>query len=252
MSIIDTFDRDGAEIISPYQVVEKDKSFPETVAAVFSQKFSDLVLKTMSAEKISRLSAGGREIPIYKVRYKDLDIGFYHSLLGGPAAAAILEEILAKGAKRVLFFGSCGSLDKNITSGHIIIPVQAYRDEGTSYHYVKASDYIDIKSSERLSSIFDDLNIPYIKTKTWTTDCFYRETQTNAEKRKKDGCTVVEMECASVMAVGQFRNKDVYEFLYAADCLDNKNWDRRILGNMPTDMRERIIRIAFETALRLN
>ncbi len=60
------------------------------------------------------------------------------------------------------------------------------------------------------------------------------------------------MECASVMAVGQFRNKDVYEFFYAADCLDNENWDRRILGNMPDDMRERIIKIAFETALRLD
>ncbi len=251
MSIIDTFDRDGIEIISPYQTIEKIENFPETVVSVFSQRIADLVLKTMPAEKISSVS-GGRIVPIYKIRYKDLDMGFYHTLLGGAASAGLLEEIFAKGAKRVLFFGSCGSLDKNITGGHIIVPVQAYRDEGTSYHYAKASDYIDIKSSEKLSSIFDDLNVPYIKTKTWTTDSFYRETQTNVEKRKKDGCAVVEMECASVMAVGQFRNKDVYEFFYAADCLDNENWDRRILGNMPDDMRERIIKIAFETALRLD
>ena len=56
----------------------------------------------------------------------------------------------------------------------------------------------------------------------------------------------------SIMAVGQFRNKDVYEFLYAADCLDNNNWDRRILENMPNDMRERIIKVAFEAVIRLN
>ncbi len=29
-------------------------------------------------------------------------------------------------------------------------------------------------------------------------------------------------------------------------------WDRRILGNMPNDMRERIIKVAFEAAIRLN
>lgn len=51
MSIIDTFDRDGTGIIDPHQMIEKIENFPETVVAVFSQKFSDLVLKTMPAEK---------------------------------------------------------------------------------------------------------------------------------------------------------------------------------------------------------
>lgn len=51
---------------------------------------------------------------------------------------------------------------------------------------------------------------------TWTTDAFYRETKRNMEKRKEEGCGVVEMECASIMAVGQIRKKEVYQFLYAA------------------------------------
>lgn len=51
LSIIDTFDRDGTGIIDPHQMIEKIENFPETVVAVFSQKFSDLVLKTMPAEK---------------------------------------------------------------------------------------------------------------------------------------------------------------------------------------------------------
>ncbi len=113
MSIIDTFDRDGIEIISPYQTIEKIENFPETVVSVFSQRIADLVLKTMPAEKISSVS-GGRIVPIYKIRYKDLDMGFYHTLLGGAASAGLLEEIFAKGAKRLLFFGSCGSLDKKL------------------------------------------------------------------------------------------------------------------------------------------
>lgn len=62
---------------------------------------------------------------------------------------------------------------------------------------------------------------------------------------------VVEMECASVMAVGQFRGIEVYQFLYAADCLDEFVWNKRILGQMPGIMREKILRIALETAIRL-
>ena len=76
--------------------------------------------------------------------------------------------MIAKGGKKILFFGSCGSLDKEITAGHLIVPVEAYRDEGTSYHYAPASDYIKIHSAEKLTKIFDSLRLPYVKTKTWT------------------------------------------------------------------------------------
>ena len=69
--------------------------------------------------------------------------------------------------------------------------------------------------------------------------------------RKKNGCKVVEMECASIMAVGQFRGVDVYQFLYAADCLDESVWNKRILGNMPDTMREKLLKIVLETAIRL-
>ena len=53
------------------------------------------------------------------------------------------------------------------------------------------------------------------------------------------------------MAAAQFRGIEAYQFLYAADCLDGEAWDSRILGKMPDDMRERILKIAIETAVRL-
>lgn len=250
MGITNTFDNDSDEIICPQDAIAAINGFPEIVISVFSQKFSDLLLDTVEVNQIGEMT-GGRKIPIYKFIYGGKEIGFYHTLLGGSASGALLEEVIAKGGKKILFFGSCGSLDKEITAGHLIIPVEAYRDEGTSYHYAPASDYIKICSAEKLSQIFNLLKVPYVKAKTWTTDSFYRETQKNAEARKNDGCKVVEMECASIMAVGQFRGVDVYQFLYAADCLDESVWNKRILGNMPDTMRERLLKIALETAIRL-
>ena len=110
---------------------------------------------------------------------------------------------------------------------------------------------LKIESADFLEKVFGELHIPVSKTKTWTTDAFYRETRRNLELRKKEGCGVVEMECASLMAVGQFRKVPVYQFLYSADCIGGNEWDERILGKMPDTLREKILLIALEAATRL-
>ena len=251
MSIIHAFDDISQEIISPQNIIDKIDNFPQTVIASFSRKFSEMLISSHEMHRISHMIACGASIPIYQFTHKGKSLGFYQTCLGGSASGALLEEIIAKGGKNVLFFGSCGSLDKNVTGGNLIIPTSAYRDEGTSYHYAPPGDFIAIKTADRLAEIFDELGVPYLKTKTWTTDAFYRETKNNMEKRKKDGCSVVEMECASVMAVGSFRQANVYQFLYTADCLDGSEWNTGLLGKMPNDLRESILRIALETAIRI-
>ena len=127
-------------------------------------------------------------------------------------------------------FGACGCLDKEVTAGKIIVPTDAYRDEGLSYHYAKASNYIRIKNADTVAAYFKEAAIPYITGKTWTTDAIYRETRGIMEKRKAEGCIAVEMESAGVQAVCDFRNLEFYNFLIGGDLLDSPEWDRRILG----------------------
>ncbi len=251
MSIIDTFDCNGEEIIKAKNNVRTIENFPTTVLVVFSAKMCKLFLSKYKAMKIGALSAGGQEFPIYQFEYKGIKTGFFNTVLGGAGSAALLEELIALGAEKLLYFGSCGALHKEIAEGRLLVPTAAYRDEGVSYHYAEASDYLEIETAPALMQILDDMNILYHTTKTWTTDAFYRETSSNLEKRKAEGCGVVEMECASIMSVGQFRKKKVYQFLYAADCLSDSDWDKRILGNMPADLRERILLVAIEVATRL-
>ena len=251
MSIADTFDCNGEEIIKAENNVRMIENFPETILVVFSAKICRLFLSKYAAEKIGALYAGGLEYPIYHFEYKGIRMGFFNTIMGGAGSAALLEELIALGAEKLLYFGSCGALHRKIAEGHLLVPTAAYRDEGVSYHYAEVSDYLEIQTAPELMQILDDMNIPYHATKTWTTDAFYRETSRNLEKRKAEGCDVVEMECASIMAVGQFRKKKVYQFLYAADCLSDSDWDKRILGSMPADLRERILLVAIEAAARL-
>ena len=252
MGITESFDNTTEEILKPSFTAKAVEGFPENVIVTFDKKMLDAFMDGYTVEIIGKIHAG-MEIPIYKTVYKDRKIAFYLSGMGGPAAAAILEEIIVKGGKKILLFGSSGSLDKNITDGNIIIPTFAYRDEGTSYHYIPAhaGDYIEVKTAGRLTEIFSSLGVPVITGRTWTTDALYRETYKNKELRKGEGCITVEMECASVMALAEFRNADIYQFLYTADNLDCKEWEPRLLGKMPKDMCEKYIALALEVSVRL-
>lgn len=252
MSIIHSFDPFSEAVLNPGDMLFPVENLPETLIATFSPKFLKILEGIVPMEECAVMKGNGRAIPVYRFEYKGTVLGIFHTMLGGAGSAAMLEELIAMGAKRVLYFGSSGALDKELVFGRLIVPTAAYRDEGVSYHYMSASDYIEIETADRLCDILDSLNVPYAKAKTWTTDAIYRETRANMEKRKSEGCAVVEMECASVMAVGQFRKIPVYQFLYAADCLDAEHWDRRLMGNMPADMRERILLVALNAAAKLN
>lgn len=75
MSIIDTFDFKGEEIIKAENNVRMIEDFPKTVLVVFSVKLFDLFLSKYDAIKIGALSAGGQKLPIYQFEYKGIKMG---------------------------------------------------------------------------------------------------------------------------------------------------------------------------------
>ena len=250
MSLFDTFDPDSPEIIFAASHHPPLEGFPETIVMTFQDETFRVLEQLCPTEVVAKHHAG-RDIPIYRLNWNGRSIGICQTLLGGPGTAGLLEEALAMGAKKVLLYGSCGVLDSALVAGHFILPTAAYRDEGVSYHYLPVGDYVDIPTAERLGEIFDGLNLPYVKGRVWTTDAFYRETRNNMAKRRADGCIAVDMECASAMAVGQFRGAEVYQFLYAEDSLDGDAWDRRTMGAVPASSYEKYLRVALEAASRL-
>lgn len=250
MSIIDSFDLSTNAIVEPNCLVRPIDNFPETVIATFKSEIIEELIKNYNVKVIDKLS-GGFTIPIYKIDYAGKEIAMYQTLIGGAGTAGLLEEVIVKGGRKILFFGSCGTLDKSLSEGHLIIPIAAYRDEGVSYHYLPNGDYINVKTAKKLSVIFDELELPYIMSKTWTTDALYRETGKNMNDRKAEGCLAVDMECASIMAVSEFRGVDAYQFLYAEDNLDASEWEARSMGRLSQNEFEKYLNIAIEVASKL-
>ena len=250
MSIIDTFDNKTEAVINPAQIAQMIDGFPKVAVVAFGERMITALCEHYNPEQIDEMIACV-SIPIYRINFEGKDIAVYCSTVGGPAAGGLLEEMISKGCEKFVFFGSCGVLDRTLAVKSLIVPTAAYRDEGTSYHYAPPSDYIDVPTAQKLADILTKLKLPHVSGKTWTTDAIYRETRGNMEKRKNDGCITVEMECASIMAVAQFRDVEVYQYLYAADSLDEVEWDARTLGSLTQDAREKFLRIALEIAVRI-
>lgn len=227
--IINSFDNKTTSKINPKPKENRLKC--DACIITFSNIIENYVLNNYDVEPFANITMVTGPTMIYKISYDDKVFAFYKTYMGAPAAVGCLEdatEIID--TTNFIVFGGSGCLNKDIARGKIMIPTEAYRDEGTSYHYVQASDYIKLKNADKVAEFMDSKGLPYVLGKTWTTDSFYRETEGNFEKRKLDGCISVEMECSAYQAVCDFRNLELYYFLTSGDLLDAPEWDRRIIS----------------------
>ena len=195
--ITETFDNNTEEIIK----VQRNENAKAVDACIltFSNEILQYVLEAYNCTKIGDLFSSNGANPVFAFRYKDKEFAVYMSYVGAPGCVADIEDTLSviKTDKYVVFGGS-GCLNKEIARGKVMVPTAAYRDEGTSY-----------------------------QGKTWTTDAVHRETRANFEKRKNEGCISVEMECAAVQAMCDYRGLQAYFFFTCGDLLDAPKWDER-------------------------
>ena len=206
----------------------------DAVIFTFSQEIEKYVISHYDCEKVGEFKMACGSTCAYRIKYHGKQFGFYRTWVGAPACVAPIEELSTVfHTGKIIHFGGAGCLNKEIARGKVMIPTEAYRDEGTSYHYAPASDYIQIKNHDVVKAFMEENKIPYVIGKTWTTDAFYRETLNNFEKHKADGCISVEMEGSAVQAVCDFRGYEVYMFFTGGDLLDAPEWtDRKIQGQI--------------------
>ena len=252
--LLTEFDTDRDAVINPDIIHKPVAGFPQTVVSIFSHHLFRRVVEALHGKEIAHTKDVDGIWPVYEVIYKGKRLALYKARLGAPACVGCFEDIIPMGAKRIILLGNCGVLEKTIADCAVIIPERAIRDEGTSYHYAPAADYIDVnkKYVEEFISVLDEFGYPHVMGTTWTTDAFYRETRAKVAARKAMGAICVEMECAAMQAMCDFRGVEFFQFLYAGDDLDHSNWDPRSLsGTAKLDEKEKIALLAFELASRI-
>lgn len=247
------FDPERRAIINPEECCRPVEGFPEICIGIFSGPILDWVLKRFGGVEISHFNYCTGTIPIYEVEAYGVKAAVYAPMIGGPAAVSTMEEGIPKGGKYFVYFGAAGVLVKGVSHGKLLLPAAAIRDEGLSYHYLPAADEVELSpvDVDACRAAMTELGVPYAEGKTWTTDAFYRETRAKASRRKEQGCISVEMECASLAAVAQFRGVHFAEFFYATDTVDDAGWDNGILHEKGAGLEELCFRTAVETGKRM-
>ncbi|MBD5114562.1 MAG: nucleoside phosphorylase [Ruminococcaceae bacterium] len=252
--ILEEFDPSHSAVINPDMIVKRIDGFPDVTVSCFSRHLFANLLAFFDPEQIGESHSATGVVPIYKVKYKDETFAMYQSFVGEPACAGLYEDIIAMGSKCLILLGNCGVLDKSIEDCGIIIPNKAIRDEGLSYHYAPASDTIEIntKYRELFKEVLKEYNYPYVEGTTWTNDACYRETRDKVKRRKEQGAICVEMECAGMQALCDFRKTDFFQFFYAGDNLDHSQWQpRSISGQTRLDDKSKIALLAFELGIKI-
>lgn len=224
------FDGASENYISAEKNIEVGATLPKRCVITFFGDAVQEIVKHKKLKIIGNLKLESVIIPIYEwISEQGEKLAILHGLGSGPYAAGQVEKLVAMGCTKFMICGGCGVLYKGSLPNEIYIPTRALRDEGTSYHYVYPSREIEMKTCvrDKIVNYLSSLKIPYCCVKTWTTDAMYRETFDLIKARKKEGCEVVEMECASFFAVAQYKKIDLGQILYGGDDLSGKKWNSR-------------------------
>ncbi len=224
--ITDTFDNQSPAIINP--TVNPNAPRADACILTFSHQIEAYVLAHYECEQVGVFACATDSRSLYRIRDGEKTFGFCKSYIGAPVCVGLVEESLNYiNTQKYILFGGAGCLNKEIAHGRVMVPTEAYRDEGTSYHYAPPADYIAVRNAGIVADCMEKNKIPFVKGRTWTTDSFYRETVNNFEKHKADGCISVEMECAAMQAMCDFRGLELYAFFTSGDLLDAPEWDMR-------------------------
>jgi uridine phosphorylase len=222
------YDSTREAFIEPSKVI-RPRNMPEHCVVCFFKEVIEKVVTEHNAKTLveNRWEDGAH--PVYEIEHHGKRLAFFHPGIGAPLSAALLEEVIAFGCKKFIACGGSGVLAREIAAENLIVVSGAVRDGGVSYHYLSPDREVtaNIIGMNALKGDLDKRGLPYHTGKTWTTDAPYRETPNKIARRKEEGCLIVEMECAGMMAVAQFREVIFGQVLYGGDDLSGTDWDNR-------------------------
>ncbi len=125
--------------------------------------------------------------------------------IGSANAATIMDLLVARKPKGVLFLGKCGGLKRSTEIGHFILPIAAIRGEGTSNDYVDPA--VPALPSFKLHKFVSDKivshNLEYRTGVIYTTNRRVWEWDNEFKKYLKKLYTIgIDMETATLFVVG--------------------------------------------------
>ncbi len=143
--------------------------------------------------------------------------------MGGPSAAIVLHELIALGARRAIRVGTCGALDPELALGDLVLAREAIAADGTSAALSGGAPTTAANTGlvERLrAQLADGERAARLDATIVSTDLFYEADGARARGWRERGAVAVEMEAASLFALGARAGIAVACVLAVSDTFD--------------------------------
>lgn len=139
------------------------------------------------------------------------EVGIVGCAVGAPYAVLVAEQMFAAECTHLISITSAGQITPVGPTPYFIVIDRALRDEGTSHHYLPASEFVEaapdlIRSS---TAALAAAGVVFHVGATWTTDAPFRETERAIQAARAQGVLAVEMEAAALYAFAQARGRPV-------------------------------------------
>ena len=126
--------------------------------------------------------------------------------MGGPSAAIVLEELSELGVRRAVRVGTCGALASGLNHGDLVVAGEALVADGTS-RALGANEVAEADPA-LTASLVEQIGAGAAPARIVTTDLFYEapgsegSPGTQSEEWRAHGAVAVEMEAATLFALG--------------------------------------------------
>lgn len=159
--------------------------------------------------------------------YENIEFGIIGRVVGAPFAVLVAEELFASGCQLLISLTSAGQVRAIGQPPYVVLIERAWRDEGTSYHYLPPSDYtyLDSKLKSTLERGWDVKEMPLQIGASWTTDAPFRETEEAISFCRQQDILTVEMEAAALYALGTAKNKNIICFAHVTNQMGQSESD---------------------------
>ncbi|RLF16490.1 MAG: nucleoside phosphorylase [Thermoprotei archaeon] len=172
----------------------------------------------------AKLVNRNRDLLVYTGEYKGIPISVAVHGIGAPSLAIVLEELIMLGAKAIVRLGTAGALVEDLHIGDVVIPTGAsYTVGGTLGMYVPEPIALAcVPDFNLLCKLVDEMDKHEMRYKVgpvFSSDAFYAEDPKFAKKWAERGYLAVEMECATLFALGLMRKVHCAATLIISDSL---------------------------------
>lgn len=169
-----------------------------------------------------------------------------------PDAAIMTEILCAAGVGSLIRVGSCGSLQREIGIGDLVVVTGALRGEGTTCYYVPKS-FSTVAHPEivrALAAAAESVGVRYHLGRVYTTDALFRETPELIRELEQQGIAAIDMVTSAFLTVAQVCGKRAGAILAVSDeCLEGRMGFRDPLFQAAE---EKMVEVALKVVHRLS